>query len=101
MPVREFTSPDGQRWTAWNVVPGQHVTAAARGIAHLPPELEGGWLCFECPAEKRRLAPVPAHWDEMDDDELADLCDQATYAPPVRRTLFPANPSRPAATGTD
>lgn len=96
MPVREFTSPDGQRWTAWNVVPGQHVTHAARTIAHLPPELEGGWLCFECAAEKRRLAPVPDGWEEMDDAALTTLCGQATYAPPVRRHLFPAAPSGPA-----
>jgi hypothetical protein len=88
MPVREFTSPDGRRWTAWNVVPGQHVTHAARSIAHLPPELEGGWLCFECSAEKRRLVPVPEGWDEMDDAGLTGLCERAAHAPPVRRTLL-------------
>jgi hypothetical protein len=97
MPVREFTSPDGRRWTAWNVVPGQHVSLAARSIAHLPPELEEGWLCFECAEEKRRLAPTPPGWEEMDDDALTALCASAAHAPPVRRTLLtrpaPADPA--------
>jgi hypothetical protein len=40
----------------------------------LSPGLEGGWLTFECAAEKRRCAPVPDGWDEADDQTLETLC---------------------------
>lgn len=34
-------------------------------------EYSHGWLCFESEGEKRRLAPVPAGWDEAGPDRLS------------------------------
>ena len=36
-----------------------------------------GWLTFESLQEKRRLVPIPAHWDELSQGELRALCDKA------------------------
>jgi hypothetical protein len=34
-------------------------------------EYSQGWLCFESEGEKRRLAPVPAGWQEAGPDRLS------------------------------
>ncbi len=44
--------------------------------------LAQGWLTFESFTEKRRLAPVPAHWDEMPVRDLIALWERAN---PVSR----------------
>ena len=46
-----------------------------------------GWLCFETKGEKRRMAPYPARWDAMSDEELIELCAAAELAPPPRRLV--------------
>ena len=38
---------------------------------------EQGWLVFDNGIEKRRLAPVPAGWEQMSDYELQTLCGSA------------------------
>jgi hypothetical protein len=43
------------------------------------PELTAGWLTFESAMEKRRLAPIPEGWEELDDETLATLCDSAVF----------------------
>ena len=45
---------------------------------------ELGWLVFESGDEKRRLAPVPAGWEQMTAHELRALC--ATAKPSHRWT---------------
>lgn len=30
----------------------------------------GGWLCFECDGERRRLAPIPSDWMQCSDAQL-------------------------------
>jgi hypothetical protein len=37
----------------------------------------GGWLTFESLQEKRRLIPIPAHWDDLSQPELRALCEHA------------------------
>jgi hypothetical protein len=37
----------------------------------------GGWLAFESPTERRRLAPIPADWLTASDRELGSLCERA------------------------
>ena len=54
---REATGPTPQAW----VLPG----------------LEGGWLVFDCGAERRRLTPVPADWETATERELDRLCASA------------------------
>ena|SRR5687768_4144357 len=47
--------------------------------------LSRGWLAFESAVDKRRLAPIPQGWEELDDHELAALCARATQASAKRR----------------
>lgn len=44
--------------------------------------LASGWLTFESFTEKRRLAPIPARWDEMPVRDLISLWERAN---PVSR----------------
>jgi hypothetical protein len=44
--------------------------------------MANGWLTFESFTEKRRLAPIPARWDEMSVRELIALWERAN---PVSR----------------
>lgn len=36
-----------------------------------------GWLTFESLEEKRRLNPIPSHWETMSEPELRMLCEKA------------------------
>jgi hypothetical protein len=36
-----------------------------------------GWLTFESLYEKRRLIPIPSHWEDVSQPELRSLCDRA------------------------
>ena len=105
MGYRVFTDSRGMEWQTWDVVPQ---LAERRGFERrrntlvLPPArerrmandrrvvagrrpmlsagLDGGWLCFEARAEKRRLAPIPSDWLRCDDDCLERYCRQAKPA---------------------
>ena len=41
------------------------------------PLMSQGWLAFEARGERRRLAPVPLGWEDMDDTELRGLLERA------------------------
>jgi hypothetical protein len=91
MSARIFSAPDGTLWQAWSVIPGQHSDWPANARRHLPDEMAAGWICFESPTEKRRLHPIPAGWDDADDDALRGHC---AAAEPVRpRTSSSAAPA--------
>lgn len=88
MPIREFTDRAGMRWRVWPTTP-------IRG--NVRPQFAGGWLAFESAHERRRLAPIPAEWEELDDEGLRILLAECT---PVTRD--PAAAPQPlAAAGTD
>jgi hypothetical protein len=116
MPIRSFRTADGVLWQVWNVLPGRRdeerrtgydrrspdpvirYTGPERRTADrrqpaapfLSPQLQSGWLAFESPTEKRRLAPIPQRWESLPDDELVRLCGEARLvAPPPG---FPAAP---------
>ncbi|HEX6041647.1 hypothetical protein [Longimicrobium sp.] len=100
MAIRSFRTADGVHWQVWNVVPGRRDTERRVGYDRrnpepvfrytgperrrgadrrqppqfLSPQLASGWLAFECPTEKRRLAPIPQHWEQLPDGELEQLC---------------------------
>ena len=76
MALRVFTDPEGRSWQVWNVLPGPQI-GFERTVSHLPPEMTEGWLCFESESEKRRLAPIPAGWEERHEGELWMLCSTA------------------------
>ena len=60
----------------------------AQTRAPVSPGHEGGWLTFESPAGKRRLAPIPAGWDALPEDELRRLCARAVSGPRWRGRLI-------------
>ena len=37
----------------------------------------GGWLTFESLDEKRRLIPIPSHWEDLSQPDLRALCERA------------------------
>ena len=74
MAHREFFDSRGQRWEVWEVRLGQHGEPRT-----VKAELAEGWLAFESPAEKRRLAPVPVGWTELPADVLIELCERAAF----------------------
>lgn len=39
----------------------------------LTSDYRGGWLVFESPPQKRRLTPIPAEWERLDDRALDEL----------------------------
>lgn len=98
MALRDFEDGEGRIWRAWDV-PGPRIFKPARAVASrrvkvMPgyeperrvqpdrrtrPNLDQGWVCFECTAgEKRRLAPPPPDWSALSDAELRELCRQGT-----------------------
>lgn len=112
MGYRRFTDAMGLEWQVWEVRP--RVSPAANGwdgqdrrspepiflwkgperrLGAAPPSnapifspgLECGWLTFESPTEKRRLAPIPPGWEEMDEASLDDLRAGARSVTKLRR----------------
>ena len=115
---RFFRDSRGTEWQAWDVIPqlaerrtgDRRRTAAAGRLAAgvierrrrperrigngrrsvLSAGLDDGWLCFEAPAEKRRLTPIPQDWLRCDDECLERYLGDAR---PVRRSSSPVDMS--------
>ena len=90
--VRRFKDSRGVRWEVWDVRPKslerRFITPATppEGVERretpqfrvsLGPDMARGWLIFDNGSQRRRLAPVPAHWEELSDTALAQLCEAA------------------------
>lgn len=120
MPYRSFRDAEGTEWEAWDVVPrreerrqaerrAEHVVAdmtldRRRGmerrllLSRRSMEYDGGWLCFQSGATKRRLWPIPADWPRCDDARLLAYRDEAR---PVRRPSGRPEPAdRPVVPGS-
>ena len=75
----------GAQWQVWSVSPGALTALQALAVA---PQFAGGWLAFERmgepsePAEKRRLAPIPADWATAPEHEVRALLSAAKPVPP-------------------
>jgi hypothetical protein len=106
MGYRIFKDSHGTEWQTWDVVPrlgerrvsdrrsrtaqpvhtdrrsrtDRRVTTGHRSV--LTSGLNGGWLCFEGPNEKRRLSPIPTDWMACNPQRLEQYCAEAT---PARR----------------
>jgi hypothetical protein len=78
MAHRRIVDNREQVWDVWEV---KTTPATARRI-HVQPDLEAGWLAFQCGEQRRRLAPLPVGWDEMSDRALLGLMDQASEIKP-------------------
>lgn len=104
MGYREFKDEHGVDWRAWDVVPqaAEKRTAPTPtgGVPVLPdtdrrssrhdsnemrlrmrPGWEKGWLSFESEAEKRRLVPLPANWEDVSIEQLREWLASATSFP--------------------
>jgi hypothetical protein len=59
-----------EEWDVWDVRPQSRMGAVGNGM-------ENGWLCFQSGTRRRRLAPIPDGWHEMDERRLRDLFESA------------------------
>lgn len=77
MPLREFTNPKGEHWKVWDITP-ERLHPSTRDGDYLQGFVDG-WLVFETidGRDKRRLYPVPVSWEELSDEALDLLCEQA------------------------
>lgn len=103
MPSRVFVDSRSRRWTVWEVHPTSAERRARRDDPRPEPRHErrhrdlpratirtdyvAGWLVFETRGEKRRIAPVPPAWDELADEALEELLDEAEPVYPSRRLI--------------
>jgi hypothetical protein len=103
MASREFTDERGEIWQVWAIQP-ESLERRIENDPHLSPPAErrvkresrvrvnnpvmaNGWLAFENRVEKRRLAPIPDGWVEMDETDLRSLLAKAAAAGNAQRLL--------------
>jgi hypothetical protein len=87
-PYREFADSSGTVWRVYRVEPQSVSASLARlreSMASVESERRQPWLLFESSVgDRRRLAPVPARWDEnCTDAELANWSAAADSIPPA------------------
>ena len=87
MALRGFVGDDGQEWQVWDTrptVPSPNVDASDANspatpavdiadFARISKKREGGWLTFTTARERRRLSPIPDHWESADEASLRAL----------------------------
>ena len=87
----QFEDSEGVVWTVWDVDPAMahraltalpdapqgEATPRTQTVSRVHETLSGGWLCFETQGHKRRLAPIPAHWERYQPADLERLCREA------------------------
>jgi len=77
---RTFADEEDRLWEVWEVSPSdlfqlQPVADVREEVAECAPvgEWARGWLTFHSGSARRRLAPVPEHWERTTDAELLAL----------------------------
>ena len=89
--VREFVDSSGQPWRVYAV--SQEPTHGT-SRRFLPPSYQRGWLVFESPRHKFRLAPVPEGWEGAGVPTLLGLLSVASRARSSQDTgPWPDDPS--------
>lgn len=84
MAVRDVVDEDGTPWKVWEVVSSAiHPKTAAEDFLG---EYSDGWLCFESPKQRRRLARFPQDWGLLPDKQLLKLLDDAEVVQPRKHT---------------
>ena len=81
MALREVSDESGVSWTIYDVQP----SLGRRGVPQVQTDFVGGWLCFQCSEEKRRLPGIPRGWEQLDDLALIALLSSAKPASAVPR----------------
>ena len=79
--ARRRPTPSTQLSRTW---PGRRNRGGDRRAA-LSPQLRHGWLAFRHGDERRRLAPIPANWEDAADVQLERWCAGAESVLEVRR----------------
>jgi hypothetical protein len=103
MASRDFADDRGEVWQVWAVHPetlerrladDPHLTPLAERrvkretrVRVTNPVMANGWLAFENRTERRRLAPIPAGWEELDEVALRALLEKAVPAGSSQRLL--------------
>jgi hypothetical protein len=100
MSHRSFIDSVGRHWDVWSVKPDnierRNETEAAPALERrrrrefrvpLGQKWSNGWLAFEANGERRRLAPIPENWIELDDAALEEMCGAAERVSRARRLL--------------
>lgn len=103
MASREFTDDRGVVWQVWAVEPDSLERRTAENPQLAPsverrttrkgrvrvtnPLMANGWLAFESHTERRRFAPIPEAWAEMDEGVLRELLTKASTAGNAQRLL--------------
>ena len=94
MTHRKIKDGLGRAWDVWEVYPSaveQRMSGEFPSIQNsdgsapekrevrirVPSALEGGWLAFQAGRERRRLAPIPANWISLADEQLVRLLERA------------------------
>src|SRR3569833_1716205 len=99
MPHRTFCDSHGRLWDVWSVTPtrierrntptsvefDRRERDEPRAV--IDPGWSVGWLAFQTPGEKRRLANYPADWADLDAEALENLCTAAVAVQPSRRLI--------------
>jgi len=75
---RRIVDHQDQVWDVWEV----RTSAVGSRRIHVQPDLQEGWLAFQCGEQRRRLAPLPVGWDEMSDRALLGLMEKAAEIQP-------------------
>jgi hypothetical protein len=97
MAVRSVLDAAGVAWQVWEVRPSwAGRTTPAKGVPSvgatrpsLAPHLEGGWLAFQSArGERRRIVPIPAGWETLDEPGLRLLLARADVQSPSSRRLI-------------
>jgi hypothetical protein len=87
--LREFTDTKGTFWRVWDVYPSERGKAGSSDREVATAELKGrfrsaelaeGWLCFESPSERRRLAPIPPEWELCEIGALEAMAERAGFS---------------------
>ena len=94
MTHRKIRDRNGKSWDVWEVYPsaverrmsGEYPAAQREDGSTrerrevkvvVPTALQQGWLAFQCGDDRRRLAPIPDRWIELDDSALIALLSRA------------------------
>jgi len=104
MSYRTFVDGDGSYWQVWESLPTKFERRSDQAERRRPKTLPwkgaerragsdrrvtnqrrillaqgfgSGWLTFESLLEKRRLNPIPSHWETMSEPDLRALCEKA------------------------
>lgn len=96
--MRHFRDAAGVDWKVFLTARGSDAVSREHS---LPEAFREGWLVFESPREKRRLAPIPANWESLSDESLAALSTRAVTQTPrpksaeTKPTGIASDPLRP------